>query len=398
VSALWPTVRLGEVLHHRKELVTIDDLTSYKRARVQLHAKGIVVRDEVPGALIKTKKQQVCRAGEFLVAEIDAKVGGFGIVPTTLDGAIVSTHYFLFDVEESKLDRRFLGFFVRTPTFREQVEAQGSTNYAAIRPGDVLGYEMPLPSLSEQRRVVTRIETLAAQVLQARALREQARDEAERLVDSELQAVSQVLSKQYGAGQLGSLLTEAGYGSSERSSPERMKAAVPVLRIPNVALERIELQGLKFCCLSARDQERLLLLDGDILVVRTNGSLDLVGRSAVVKGLPEPMAFASYLIRLRFDHDRVLPDYAQRMLRNLRVSGQLVDFARTTAGQYNVSLGRLRSARIPVPPLPEQRRILAELDTLQSRVDTLKLLQAETAGELDALLPAVLDRALKGEL
>src|ERR1035441_5160734 len=106
----WPTVRLGEVLRHRKEFVTIDDLTTYRRPRVQLHVQGIVQRDEVPGSLIKTKTQQVCRAGEFLVAEIDAKVGGFGIVPESLAGSIVSNHYFLFVIDESKLDRRFLDF------------------------------------------------------------------------------------------------------------------------------------------------------------------------------------------------------------------------------------------------------------------------------------------------
>src|SRR5713101_1628761 len=110
----WPTVRLGEVLKHRKEFITIDDLTNYKRPRVQLHVQGIVLRDEVAGALIKTKSQQVCRAGEFLVAEIDAKVGGFGIVPEALDGSIVSSHYFLFVAEEPKLDRRFLDYFIRT--------------------------------------------------------------------------------------------------------------------------------------------------------------------------------------------------------------------------------------------------------------------------------------------
>jgi len=96
MNAKWPKVRLGEVLRHRKEFITIDDLTTYRRPRVQLHVQGIVQRDEVPGALIKTKKQQVCREGEFLVAEIDAKVGGFGIVPSALDGSIVSSHYFLF--------------------------------------------------------------------------------------------------------------------------------------------------------------------------------------------------------------------------------------------------------------------------------------------------------------
>ena len=147
MSNSWPVVRLGEVVRYKKEFVTIDDLVTYKRPRVRLHAQGIVFRDEIPGALIKTKKQQVCRFGEFLVAEIDAKVGGFGIVPSSLDGAIVSSHYFLFDIDESKLDGRFLDYFIRTPAFSEQIEAQGSTNYAAIRPGDVLDYEIPLPSI-----------------------------------------------------------------------------------------------------------------------------------------------------------------------------------------------------------------------------------------------------------
>ena len=106
---------MGEVLCHRKEFLTIDDVANYRRPRVQLHVKGILLRDEVLGALIKTKTQQVCRAGEFLVAEIDAKVGGFGIVPESLDGSIVSSHYFLFVVDETKLNRRFLDYFIRTP-------------------------------------------------------------------------------------------------------------------------------------------------------------------------------------------------------------------------------------------------------------------------------------------
>ncbi len=184
VKTPWPKVRLGEVLRHRKEFITIDDLTNYKRPRVQLHVNGIVLRDEVPGARIKTKTQQVCRSGEYLVAEIDAKVGGFGIVPESLDGSIVSSHYFLFVIDESKLDRRFLDFFIRTPAFREQVAAQGSTNYAAIRPTHVLGYEIPLPPLAEQRRVVARIEELAAQIHEARTLRHQATEGAEALLRS----------------------------------------------------------------------------------------------------------------------------------------------------------------------------------------------------------------------
>src|SRR5207237_2970493 len=101
---------------------------------------------------------------EFTVAYIDAKVGGFGIVPSALDGAIVSSHYFLFVIDETKLDRSFLDYFIRTPAFRKQVAAQGSTNYAAIRPTDVLGYKIPLPDLSEQEQILRRIEDIGAQI------------------------------------------------------------------------------------------------------------------------------------------------------------------------------------------------------------------------------------------
>src|SRR5688500_18281404 len=140
MSSTWPIVELGQVLKHRKEFIEIDNLSTYVRPRVRLHAQGIVERDRVPGAEIKTKKQQVCKRGEFLVAEIDAKVGGFGIVPPSLDGAIVSSHYFLYQIDESRIESRFLDFYSRTRRFRDQIEAQGSTNYAAIRPHDVLTY------------------------------------------------------------------------------------------------------------------------------------------------------------------------------------------------------------------------------------------------------------------
>jgi type I restriction enzyme S subunit len=234
-----------------------------------------------------------------------------------------------------------------------------------LNPPKFLLLTMPLPPLAEQRRIVARIEELAAQMDGARALRQEAAEETEALPLAELNAVFQQQAENFGLMRLEELLDEAGYGSSEKCESERMEGGSPVLRIPNVALERITLKDLKYARLNERDSQRLKLSEGDILVVRTNGSLDLVGRSAVVPKLTEPFAFASYMIRLRFDHKRIAPDYAQRMLQHLRVAGVLVDFARTTAGQYNVSLSRLRSAEIPVPPLSEQHRVVVELDAMK---------------------------------
>ena len=53
---------------------------------------------------------------------------------------------------------------------------------------------------------------------------------------------------------------------------------------------------------------------------------------------------------------------------------------------------------VPVPPLSKQRRIVADLDALQAKVDTLKEFHAKTTNEIGALLPSVLDKASKGEL
>ena len=76
-----------------------------------------------------------------------------------------------------------------------------------------------------------------------------------------------------------------------------------------------------------------------------------------------------------------------------RMSGQVKG-----TSYVGINLKDVRTLRLPLPPLPEQHRIVAILDALQAEVEKLKRLQAETAAELDALLPSVLSRAFAGEL
>lgn len=164
----WPQVPLGELIRHRKEFIEIEPDELYARCRVQTAARGIVLRDHISGSDIKTKKQQVCQAGEFLVAEIDAKLGGYGIVPNNLEGAIVSSHYFLYELDEKKLLQSYLSWYSKTEHFLNQVNARGSTNYAAIRPSNVLDYKIPLPRLREQRRIVARLDRVAGLIEERR--------------------------------------------------------------------------------------------------------------------------------------------------------------------------------------------------------------------------------------
>lgn len=151
LEANYPIVKLKEVMQQRKGFISIDDSQIYKRCRVQISGKGVVLRDKIIGKEIKTKKQQLCKTNDFLVAEIDAKVGGYGIVPEELENAIVSGHYFLFEIDQSKLLPQFLGLIIKLGQFSKQIKATGSTNYAAIRPQHVLEYQIPLPDLRIQK-------------------------------------------------------------------------------------------------------------------------------------------------------------------------------------------------------------------------------------------------------
>lgn len=108
------------------------------------------------------KKQQRVRSHDLVVAEIDAKVGGFGVVPPELDGAIVSSHYFVYTIDTRKIDHKYLEFYLRTgkPTRDIQPFVKGSHNYASVRPNAIMELTIPLPSLDKQRLIASAFENI----------------------------------------------------------------------------------------------------------------------------------------------------------------------------------------------------------------------------------------------
>lgn len=393
MSVAWPIVTLGDVVQHRKEFITIDDLISYRRPRVQLHAQGIVMRDAVLGAQIKTKKQQVIRAGELLVAEIDAKVGGFGIVPNSLDGSIVSSHYFLFDHKPERIESKFLGWCIKTPAFRHQVEAQGSTNYAAIRPVDVLGYQIPLPPLDEQRRIVACIEELAAKVEEARGLRAKAQEESDALETSAATHVLETLTEAAPRLPLDSLVTVRGGGTPSKDAPHFWGGDVPWIT-PKDMKRRVLTDAIDHITKAATEKTPAKLLDPGMVLVVVRGMI--LARTFPAAVLQAPATINQDMKALIPDA-RLLPEYLCAVLWawNPRVL-EMVD--RSGHDTRKLNTDKLLSFEIPVPSILLQKRVIAELDALQAKMNAVKAFQAETATELDAILPAILDAAFKDGL
>ena len=395
----WPFVPLGKIITHRKEFIQINDLKAYKRCRVQLHAQGIVLRDTVFGAEIKTKKQQVCHSGEFLVAEIDAKVGGFGIVSESLEEAIVSSHYFLFTLDERSLDRRFLDYFIRTRSFRDQITAQGSTNYAAIRPEDVLSYEIPLPPIDEQRRIVVRIEELAARIEEARELRRRAMEETDALVAttiSNLHFEDTCWSTVKNLVDNKKCAVRSGPFGSQLHHDEFVDSGVAAIGTRDVQVNRfILISGWHITLEKFEKFKRYQVFPGDVLTTIVGAS---IGRFCVVPN-DVPLAFTTkHVMALTLNRNIAEPRFVTYML-NFHTKCRKSIFSQTEgSAQPSLNATKVLKSKIPLPSLSEQGHIVAYLDGMQSQLATLRRHQSETAAALAALLPAVLERAFRNEL
>jgi type I restriction enzyme S subunit len=248
--------------------------------------------------------------------------------------------------------------------------------------------------LAEQRRVVARIEELAAQIHEARTLRHQAAEEAEALTGASASKLFQECPERH------PIMALAEVRGGIQKGPHRAPGANPVryLTVAHVHRNRILTDSPRYFEVSPVELERWRLLRGDVLIIEGNGSADQIGRTALFRGEIENCVHQNHVIRIRPDKQRVMPEFLNTFLNSPAGQDAVQGQSRTSSGLRSLSVGRIKSICVPVPPLSEQRRIVSELDALQAQVDALKRLQAETAAELDALLPSILDKAFKGQL
>ena len=195
-----------------------------------------------------------------------------------------------------------------------------------------------------------------------------------------------MLSADWEVVRLGEVLESTTYGTNAQLGRE---GKVVVLRMNNLQDGEIDLSEIRWANLSDKESSELNLAPGDILFNRTN-SLDLVGKVAVVRNLPESISFASYLVRLRVKKSKVDPFWLSSLLWSESCQSRIQRFATPGVSQANINPTSLKSLSIPLPPLPEQQAIAGLLDGVDVTVaearkerDGFQLLKDSTA---DALL------------
>ena len=176
-------VPLGRILAKSNEWIDLKADETYKEVTVRLWGKGVTLRREVNGTGIASSSRIIVRANQFILSRIDARNGAFGLIPDELDDAVVSTDFPVFTVNESLILPVYLNWMSKTAAFVDLCKAasEGTTNRVRLKEDRFLATEIPLPPLDEQRRLVARIEALAAKIEEARGLRRLAVEEAEAL-------------------------------------------------------------------------------------------------------------------------------------------------------------------------------------------------------------------------
>jgi type I restriction enzyme S subunit len=272
--------------------------------------------------------------------------------------------------------------------------------YPSLRLSKIRELLIPLPPLEEQRRIVARVEELMSRIREAKRLRQEAKEEAERLWQSILSETFPKPGTELPTGwrwvKLGEVCTliESGFAFRKKGAPE---GDLLHLRPYNIAEDgTLDLSQRFYVPSSLRSARHKFLQPGDVLFNNTN-SVELVGKTALVRE-PLEAAFSNHITLLRPDTTKAEGAWIALVLLALWRQGFFANLCNKWIGQAGINTETLRSVLIPLPPLEEQRCIVAYFQDVQEKIRALKEAQAQTETELKRLEQAILDKAFRGEL
>lgn len=311
---------------------------------------------------------------------------------------------------------------------------------------------IPFPPLKEQQRIVDKIESLFEKLDKAKELIEEARDDFEKRKSailekafrgeltkewrknnrvstygiSYLNEISQIRSDIYRQllddskknktkrptkihdvsfediqhencdtwikTKLRNILYDFRYGTSSKS--DYSFDGIPVIRIPNLSNGYINHEDMKYLKENDVDMNNKVKR-GDLVIVRSNGSASLVGKTSLITESEDYFAFASYLIRMR--PCKVDSKYLYYVLNSISVKEQFYSKSKSTSGINNINTEELGNSIIPLPPLEEQQEIVKILDTLleeESKINELTRLEEQ----IELIKKSILAKAFRGQL
>ena len=395
MSAVWPTVPLGDLLRRSERTVLLHPETTYKEVTVRMNGKGVVERRQVQGIEIASDRRYEAFAGQFIISRIDARNGASGLIPDELDGAVVTNDFPLFDVAKDRLEPTFLNWMSKTASFVDLCKraSEGTTNRVRLSEDRFKALAIALPSPCEQRRIVARIEELSAKIGEARGLRSAAHDELSAFQLSKSRSIFDGLCRERVPLES---VCEAIIDNLHSNPAYDENGTVPCVRSPDVGYGTLDLDNARrtneaeYVRRTVRGEPK----PDDIVFVREGGG---TGKCALVRQ-GQRFSLGQRVMMIRPNQAKVRPTFFLYQLLSPTIQEDHIASLSKGSASPHLNIGALRRFPFALPNFDVQDCVVAELDALQSKLDSVKTLHSETSAELDAMLPAILDKAFKGEL
>ena len=441
----WQSRRIGDFIHRVKDPVTLEDWIEYKQVTIRMNYKGVVLRGLKQGGDIKTKNQWRVKSGLFILSRIDARNGAFGIIPEELEGAIVSNDFLAYEIDQAEVDIVFFNSFLQSPIFLEACvkASRGNTNRKRVNEIFFLDYQVEFPTLSEQQRLITRINKakdcigivdkeiahqeifltkLKQAILQeaiqgkltadwrkensavepARQLLERIQKEKQRLIAEKKirkeKPLPPIAPEEIPFGipdgwawcRLGDLCEKTGSGSTPRGGKTAyVSSGIPFLRSQNIHNDGVVLNGLVYIPESTHTRmSGTVVYPRDVLLNITGGS---IGRSAIVHDEFDEANINQHVSIIR-PVERDMGQFVHKVLISSYFQNMIVE-VQTGAGREGLPKNKMDRILIPTPSLDEQTAIIERVEALMDLCRQLETEIRQSRTHAEKLLQAVLKEA-----
>ncbi len=375
---------------------------------VDRETKKIVSPQKLDPHDAPSRARKVVKTGDVLVSMTRPNLNAVAIVEETLDGEIASTGFDVLRADE--IDSRWLYYTVRSSAFVAAMTdlVQGAL-YPAIKSTDVRCYELPLAPRTEQKRIADKLDAVLVRVDACRDRLDRIPSILKRLRQSVLAAAtSGKLTEEWRENakatlddwkltSLGSIVKESANGLSKRRGESGNETTV--LRLADYKNSERVLGNERTIKLDEKELRKFSLVEGDLLVVRVNGSRELAGKFISYESKNgEIEAYCDHFIRLRLKEELICPTFALFVANSGIGRLYIESVLLTTAGQNTINQTSLFGLSIRLPSLAEQYEIVRRVASLFAYADRLEARFTAARIQVEKLIPALLAKAFRGEL
>lgn len=276
------------------------------------------------------------------------------------------------------------------------------TTISGITKKQLADVSLYFPPLPEQERIVSRIEELFSQL--------DAGVETLKKTKAQLAVYRQAVLKEAFEGRLtasgpekivrlGDYIETPRYGTSKKCSYDDGRDRTAVYRIPNIEHKngRISHDDIKYAQFTESELDGIRLQQGDILIIRSNGSVSLVGRAAMVCDADITGTFAGYLMRLRISEpETLLPKFLLLFLQSHQARIYIENKAKSTSGVHNINSTEISDLQMPLYDPDTQYAIIEAIESRLSVCDSIEQTVDTALQQAEAMRQSILKKAFEG--